>query len=135
MVSPPSSITTSSSSNDFSCTQEAIDHVQNQISDLKDTLKPTTSARQEQVVNLGREVDSLKREVFYLRESLHNSNRQNQILRNRLEDYERREEEELINRSISYENERDANNRYHNYVKYAPRNFSNGFVTSKQSRP
>ena len=83
---------------------------------------------------MGKEVENLKREVIFLRKSLFDSNPQQDILRNRLAYFERREEEELIRGSIELENDRVSKNRYQKYVKFAPSNFSKGFVTSKQSR-
>ena len=120
-------------SNHFSCTQDAIDHVQGDIDELKGAYSSSVSSRQKMVIRMDQEFSSLKWEVVYLRESLQNSVCHQDILKRRLKYFEEREESELIRQSIDHENSRDAIVRHHKYVKFAPRNFSRGFVKSHQS--
>ena len=108
----------------FSCTQDAINCVGKDISDLKNSLRPQISVHHKAVVDMGRQVSELKKEVVQLRDRLDQSQKMTGHLKRRLTFFEQKEEEDLVNQSIAYEREQDMSYRHTRYAKYGPQSFS-----------
>ena len=134
LVTPPVESPTKPEPSSFASTQEAIDSVGKEIESLRASLSPSTSSRHEAVVKMGMEVRELKQEVQYLRESLASSNHHQAILKRRLSYYEKREEDELYRQSLEYDRQKDMLDRERKYSKFAPLNFSRGFVKPRNRR-
>ena len=102
-------------------TQKAIEEVDNEIQDLKESLKPKSiSSNHKEVLRLGEEVRELKNQVMYVTGKWREC-------QEKLEFYEERYENEMIQDSIEMDRESDRFRRYNKYVKYAPANFSKNF--------
>ena len=122
-IVPLPSYNTSSS---FSCTQDAIESVQQDIISLRQSFPPPSSSTQSSnhqvVVSMGSEVRELKKEVMFLVESLQNSMHHKQILERRLSYFEEREENELIKQSQDYDRDKELfkrrYSRKHNFSRH-----------------
>ena len=114
LVTPTSSLSQEiipSPTTSYSCTQDAIESVQQDIISLRQAFpsspKSSSSSNHQLVVSMGSEVRELKKEVMFLVESLQNSMRHKQILERRLSYFEEREENELIKQSQDYDRDKD----------------------------
>ena len=90
------------SQDDYLCTQDAINLVQEDIQSLRKSFPHPILSRQQLVVSMGEEVRKLKKEVMYLVELLQNSMRHKEILQRRLSYFEKRKEDDLIHQSLEY---------------------------------
>ena len=125
MVTPVTS--TSTSSQAFCSTQEAIEAVQEEI---KDYHSHSMSGRKQSMVMIGAGVSELKQEVFYLRTQLERSRHNEEFLRHKLAFYQQREEDELISLSMEHDKYTDSFKRKRNFSTYASANFSPNFNRS-----
>ena len=96
--------------------------MKNNIADVRDSFPPVMSSRHQAVLKMGEEVQELKREVVFLRDSLHNSLSHQEMLKRRISHFEQREEAELIRQSRESEEEKEAF--YNKKYSYPPRTYS-----------
>ena len=109
---------------DYSLTQEALSVVKNEITNVRDSFTPVLSSRHQAVLKMGQEVQELKREVVFLRESLHNSISHQELLKRRIFHFEQREEAELIRHSREFEEEKEAYHTKKYSDSYPPRTYT-----------
>ena len=125
MITPVTS--TSTASQAFSSTQEAIESVEEEI---KDYHSRSMSGRQQTIQMIGAGVSELKQEVFYLRTQLERSRHNEEFLKHKLAFYQQREEDELISSSMDHDKYSDSFNRKRKYSTYAAANFPPHFNRS-----
>ena len=109
---------------DYSLTQDAISVVQKSINCVRKSFPPAISERHQAVLKMGKEVEELKKEVFFLRDSLQNSLSHQNLLKRRISYFEQREESELIRQNREFEEEKEAYYRTNKYDSYPPRTYS-----------
>ena len=73
---------------------------------------------------MGKEVEELKKEVVFLRDSLQDSLGHSDLLKRRISYFEQREESELIRQSREFEEEKEAYYRKKRYDSFPPRTYS-----------
>ena len=118
---------------DYSLTQEALSVVERDIVHVRNSFPPNMSSRHQAVLKMGEEVQELKREVVFLRDSLRNSLSHQELLKRRIFHFEQREEAELIRQSRELEEEKEAfymnnfSNPYKNRTYSSNSNFSANF--------
>ena len=105
-----------------SLTQDAIAVVQRNIDMVRKSFPPSVSERHQAVLKMGQEVNELKDEVVFLRDSLQNSLSHQELLKRRISYFEQREEAELIRQSREFEEEKEAFERKNRY--YPPSTYS-----------
>lgn len=96
-------------------TQDAISVVQQNIDMVRKSIPPAISKRHQAVLKMGEEVNELKNEVLFLRDSLRNSLSHQELLKRRISYFEQREEAELIRQSREFEEEKEAYDRKNRY--------------------
>ena len=131
LVTPTSSLSQEiipSPSHSYSCTQDAIESVQQDIISLRQAFPPSpkssTSSNHQLVVDMGSEVRELKKEVMFLVESLQSSMRHKQILERRVSYFEEREENELIKQSQDYDRDKEMFERRYSHTHNFSRKFN-----------
>ena len=107
---------------DYKLTQDAISVVQQNIDMVRKSIPPAISKRHQAVLKMGEEVNELKNEVLFLRDSLRNSLSHQELLKRRISYFEQREEAELIRQSREFEEEKEAYDRKNHY--YPPSTYS-----------
>ena len=108
----------------YSLTQDALTVVEKDIANVRDSFPPVMSSRHQAVLKMGEEVQELKREVVFLRDSLHNSLSHQELLKRRIYHFEQREETELIRQSREFEEEKEAYYKRKYSDAYPPRTYS-----------
>ena len=112
--------------------QDAISVVQQNIDMVRKSFSPAISKSHQAVLKMGEEVNELKNEVIFLRDSLQNSLSHHKLLKCRISYFEQRKEAKLIHQSREFDEEKEAYNRKNCY--YPPStylsssNFSANFM-------
>lgn len=94
------------------------------IDSVRKSFPPAIFERHQAVLKMGEEVNELKKEVFFLRDSLPKSLSHQDLLKRRISFFEQREEAELIRQSREFDEEKEAYYRKTHFDSYPPRTYS-----------